>query len=171
MSTPRKRAAFESPIELVAPVDGAVEMARPLATTAGAALVLLRVLAGVLWLVALAANWGPIARDAAADIADVALTPDVEQAGLLIVILVVGTVLLADLVLAVFIYRGHNWPRVIVMIVSTVSITTAFTQWWVGGQDIRLTTTLVTLGLDVLVLLALSSRDAAAYARRPRRRR
>jgi hypothetical protein len=50
-----------------------------------------------------------------------------------------------------------------------LSISTAFTGWWAQGQDIRVGTTLVTLALDILILLALSSRSAAAYAHRRRR--
>ncbi|MFI8593016.1 hypothetical protein ACIGCK_01100 [Microbacterium sp. NPDC078428] len=169
MTEPRKRPAYESPRDLVAPLSPHSRMPRPLATTAGAGLVLLRVMAGVLWLWSLVGDWGSILRDTVDDIGVVTVTPDVEQAALAIVVAVVGVTLALDLTLAIFIYRGHNWPRVIVMIVSTLSISAAFLQWWTGDQDIRMSTTLLTLGLDVLVLLALSSRDAAAYARRPRR--
>ena len=81
-----------------------------------------------------------------------------------------GIATLLEGVLAVLIYRGHNWARVLVMLYAVVSISAAFTTWWVGGQDIRIETTLVTLSLDILVLLALSSRQAAAYSRRRQRR-
>jgi hypothetical protein len=56
------------------------------------------------------------------------------------------------------------------MLYAVVSISGAFVTWCVGGEDIRVETTLVTLSLDILVLLALSSRQAAAYARRKQQR-
>ena len=43
---------------------------------------------------------------------------------------------------------------------------TAFVSWWVRDQEITLQTTLLSLAVDILVLLALSSRSTAAYARR-----
>src|SRR5690606_15404334 len=52
-----KRPAFEIPAELAKPPVVDVRMRRPVATAAGAALVLLRVLAGVVWLVSLALQW------------------------------------------------------------------------------------------------------------------
>ena len=47
-----------------------------------------------------------------------------------------------------------------------ISISASFLQWWAGGHEITITTTLLSIGLDILILLALSSRSAAAYARR-----
>ena len=72
--------------------------------------------------------------------------------------------------LALFILTGHNWARVIVMTFSVISISASFVQWWAEGRRSRSAATLLTLGLDILVLLALSSRSAAAYARRNERR-
>ncbi|MBN9181107.1 MAG: hypothetical protein J0J00_11300, partial [Microbacterium sp.] len=75
-------------------------------------------------------------------------------------------------VLAVFIYRGRNWARVIVMSIAVISITGSFVAWWWQGEEITLggSASLLSLGLDILVLLALSSRSSAAYARRNQRR-
>ena len=42
--------------------------------------------------------------------------------------------------------------------------------WWAQGQEITINGALLSLSLDILVLLALSSRSAAAYARRNERR-
>jgi hypothetical protein len=56
------------------------------------------------------------------------------------------------------------------MTFSAISITGSFIQWWTGNQVITITGSLLTLGLDILILLALSSRSAAAYARRNERR-
>ena len=59
--------------------------------------------------------------------------------------------------LALFIYLGRNWARVLVLIVSTISIVSAFVSWWAQGQQLTLDGSLTTLALDILVLLALSS--------------
>ena len=56
------------------------------------------------------------------------------------------------------------------MILATLSIVVSWLDY-VAGQEITIRTTLVTLALDILVLLALSSRAARAYAQRPRRPR
>lgn len=171
MKTPEKRPAFESPGDLVRPVGYDPNMPRPAAITAGAGLVMLRVLAGFVWLTALAFNWGDVAHGIEVELGDdVTLPEDLKAIGLVLILTVGGVATLLEGVLAVLIYRGHNWARVLVMLYAVVSISAAFTTWWVGGQDIRIETTLVTLSLDILVLLALSSRQAAAYARRKQRR-
>ena len=82
----------------------------------------------------------------------------------------IGAFFLAlDAVFAVLILRGHNWPRILVMLISTISIASAFIAWWAVGDEITLDGTFPSLSLDILVLLALSSRSAAAYARRNER--
>ncbi len=172
MSTPRpprKRAAFESPVRLAKPLAHDPSMPRPASTVAGAVLVLLRVLAGAGWFAVFARDWPSLAHEADAQLDGISLTPEDIGWGLGFVGGVLGVFLLTDAVLAFLILRGWNTPRVIVMMFSTVSIGTSFVAWWVQGQDIRVETTLLTLALDILVLLALSSRSAAAYARRHER--
>jgi len=78
-------------------------------------------------------------------------------------------VLAFDLLLAVLIYLGFNWPRIVVMVFSTLSISGTFVTWWVGDQQLALDETMFTLALDILIMLALSSRAARAYARRNKR--
>ena len=171
MTSVAKRAAFESPASLAVPVAGPPTMRRPASTTAGSALVLLRVLAGVAWLVALSVQWDDVFTKAF-DEAGVPLTGDefdaTSQAVYLFVVALIGVVLLIDLLLAVLTYLGLNWPRIVVMVISTFSISASFVTWWVGDQEVTLQTTLLTLALDILVMLALSSRSARAYARRER---
>ena len=169
--TVEKRPAFEPPSELVAPVAPPPDMRRPIATAFGALLVVCRVVAGVVWLVALTVQWDTIVRDE--------LHIDIEGASeseaaavVLAVILVVGAViLLINLLLAVLVYRGNNAARLAVMIFATFSIIAAAIDYFGEGTEITIRTTLITLALDILVLLALSSRAARAYARRPRPRR
>jgi hypothetical protein len=168
-----KRPAFEIPAELAKPPVVDVRMRRPVATAAGAALVLLRVLAGVVWLISLALQW-PDVVSGVLDEEEIELSIEelgaASDAALVMVLILGGLLLLIDLVLAVLIYLGLNWPRIVVMVLSTLSISGAFATWWAGDQEITLQTTLLTLSLDILVMLALSSRAARAYARRPRLR-
>jgi hypothetical protein len=56
------------------------------------------------------------------------------------------------------------------MLIAVLSISTSFTAWWAQGQEIEIAGTFVSLSIDILLLLALSSRSAAAYARRNERR-
>ena len=57
---PHKRPAFEPPGRLLKPTGYHPDMRRPLTVVAGAALVLLRVIAGVAVLVGIAAGWDAI---------------------------------------------------------------------------------------------------------------
>ncbi|MET0672712.1 MAG: hypothetical protein ABWY37_04400 [Microbacterium pygmaeum] len=168
--TPVKRPAYEPAARLLRPTGYDPDMARPITTVAGAVLILLRVLAGILVLVALASGWDSLALDLELGADGSQLTPEIRQFTLVVVLIIGAIVLLADLLLAVFTLRGHNWSRVIVMIISVFSISTSFTAWWVQGQEITLDSTYLSLSLDILILLALSSRSAAAYARRKERR-
>ena len=90
--------------------------------------------------------------------------------GIAVVLIVGGVGLLVEASFALLIYRGINWARVVVMGLAVVSISVSFVAWWVQDQEITIDTTFVTLALDILVLLALSSRDAAGYARRNEQR-
>ena len=166
MSAPNKRPAFEPVSELLKPVSHDPDMKRPISTVAGAVLVFLRVLAGVLWIASVLLGWDTFVREIDVSFDDVASTPQLAGATLTVVLIFIGVLLLLDGTLGFFTLLGHNWARVVVMTFSAISITTSFLQWWSDALDIRIGTTLLTLGLDILILLALSSRSAAAYARR-----
>lgn len=167
--TVAKRPAFESPAVLAAPATPPPSMRRPAATAFGAGLVVARVIAGIVWLIALGLQWDTVVREQT----DVVIRPgtaDAAAADVVLVILLVGggIVLAVELVLAVFIWFGGNRSRITVMLFATISIATAWIDSITGSTEITLRTTFITLALDILVLLALSSRNARAYARRPR---
>jgi hypothetical protein len=163
---PQKRPAFEPPSRLLKPTRYDPGMRRPTTITVGAALVLLRVLAGVAVLIGIAAGWDAIVADPDSMLDGFDPSPEGSKAALWFVLAAGSTVLLIDLLLALFVFRGHNWARVIVMIIAVGSISTSFFAWWAQGQEIKVDDTFVSLSLDILLLLALSSRSAAAYARR-----
>jgi hypothetical protein len=163
-----KRPAFEPPAVLAAPVTPPPSMRRPVATAMGSLLVGLRVVAGIVWLLALALDWDSILeRDLGIGIDDVEERA-ASGAALTVVLVAGGVVLAIDLALGVLVYFGNNGARLAVMIFATLSITIAAIDYFTDGADITVRTTLITLSLDILVLLALSSRAARAYARRPR---
>ncbi len=166
-----KRPAFEPPAALAAPTPAPAGMRRPSATTMGAVLVVLRVAAGVVWLVALALHWNSYLEDDLSIDLEGMGAQEASGAVLTAVLIVGGLVLALDLALGILVFFGNNAARLAVMVFATLSITGAAIDYFTGGADITIRTTLVTLALDILVLLALSSRAARAYARRPRARR
>ncbi len=167
MSAPEKRPAFEPAERLLTPPRYDPAMKRPVTTAAGAMLVMLRVVVGVLQVLEVG---GRFAAGEGPDIlVDGLGGSDAATVGLTAAAVLVGVVLLAEALLAVLIYVGRNIPRVIVMVLAVLSISTAFAGWWAGGQEITLRTSLLSLAVDILTLLALSSRSAAAYARRNHR--
>ncbi|TYL53428.1 hypothetical protein [Agromyces mariniharenae] len=164
-----KRPAFEPASELAQAGPRDPRMRRPVPTSMGAALVLLRVFAGIVWLIALAAQWNDLIAE---QVVDIPIDPDDPAVGaaLWVILAFGGVLLLFDLVMALLIYLGFNWPRIVVMVFSTLSISGTFAAWWAGDQNIALDQTLFTLALDILIMLALSSRAARDYARRNDRR-
>ncbi|MFF2388775.1 hypothetical protein [Agromyces sp. NPDC058104] len=165
-----KRPAYESPGDLARPSEPArPSMRRPAATVFGAVLVVLRVVAGVVWLLALAVQWRQVLEgDFGIELDGDVDAQTVSDVGLVLILVGGGIVLAIELVLAVLVYRGSNWARITVMVFATISITWSAVDYFGGDAEITLRTTLVTLALDILVLLALSSRNARAYARRRR---
>ncbi|MGR0318401.1 LssY C-terminal domain-containing protein [Agromyces sp. ZXT2-3] len=162
-----KRAAFESPLRL-AEREPVRRMPRPAATAFGAAVVVLRVLAGIVWIVAIALQWDELLREEF----DIVVTGDAAARLALVVVVVAGAVVLAiELLLAVRIWAGGNLSRIVVMIFATISITGTAAESFLGDAEVTVRTTFIAVALDILVLLALSSRDARAFARQPRRRR
>lgn len=162
VTDPRKRAAIESPSALIErEATAGVPARRPASTALGSFFVLSRGLAGLLWLGAFALFWPEIARSES-------LTPeDAALLGWFVAAITLAGVLVL-LVLGWLIWRGSNWARILVMLGLTLSIMSAAVGYFTMGEQITIRTTLVVVALDILVLLALSSRDSRAWARRPR---
>lgn len=160
----RKRAANE-PVEVLVARDAefpAESRARPLSTTLGAFFVFGRGIAGLFWIGAFLLAWPALADEehVAAD----------ERPFVFWLVLSIGVLAaLTSLVFAWAIWRGSNLARVLVMCGVTLSTITAASSYFANGEQITIQTTLLTVSLDILVLLALSSRDARAWARQPRR--
>ncbi len=123
-------------------------------------------LVSVLTMRDVALHWRTYLEGLSRDIDGLSPTADVDDASLWVVLVGLGVVTMIELACGILIFRGSNAARVLVMVVTAISISTAFVSWWARDQEITLQTTLLSLAVDILVLLALSSRSAAAYARR-----
>ena len=161
----RKRSAAEPPDALLErEPDMRADAPRPGSITLGAALVLGRGLASAAWLIGWAVVWPEEAAE---------LGLDADETSILFWLFAVlnGIVMLVLLLFAWLIWRGSNTARVITMLVLTLSIVISAAGYFSAGEEITVHTTLLTVALDILVLLALSSRDARAWARSRREAR
>jgi len=81
---------------------------------------------------------------------------------------VVAFIALIDIGLAIAVFAGRNWARLLLMLSCVVTTTGAFIGNANGSEAVTLATSLPTVGLSIMVLLALSSHRARAYAERGR---
>ncbi len=158
----RKRSAIE-PAEALLGRDAPLPQIRkrPITTTLGATFVLWRAVAGVLWIAAFGLIWFD---EAHADGIDHPTAVTVFW----IIAVAAGIGVLVLLLFAWLVWRGSNLARILVMAALTFSISTAAIAHFAGAEQITFRTTLIIVALDILVLLALSSRDARAWSRQTR---
>ncbi|BCW72746.1 hypothetical protein NicSoilB8_37900 [Arthrobacter sp. NicSoilB8] len=97
-----------------------------------------------------------------------ALTEAQAEAALTAGTVVVLLFALAYAILAWLVFLGRNWARTVVMALSTVAIGTQAFDVLRGGPDITLAHNLPGLTLDILLILALSSKRSRDFALRPR---
>jgi LssY C-terminus len=87
-------------------------------------------------------------------------------------VIVAGSVLafigLIDISLAVAVFVGRNWARILLMLSCVVTTIGAFIGNANGSEAVTLATSLPTVGLSIMVLLALTSHRAREYATRRR---
>lgn len=76
-----------------------------------------------------------------------------------------GLYLVLYLGLAALVFTGRNWARVVAMSFASASILFSFADYTLNGAQITLRTSLVSVTIDILILLALSSTRARHYAR------
>lgn len=136
---------------------------RPGPIIGGTVLVLLRAVAAVIWGIGFVRTWPQTV-----DTLHLEGDPELAQIVLWVLLGFGAAWTLFLLLLARWLWRGSNVARLLVMLWSTVSISTAAVDYFVSGAEITVRTTLLTLALDILVMLALSSQGARAWARRPR---
>jgi len=83
---------------------------------------------------------------------------------------VVAFISLIDIGLALAVFAGRNWARILLMLSCVVTTIGAFMGNVNGSEAVTLATSLPTVGLS-MVLLALSSNRARQYAVRGRHAR
>ena len=146
---------------------------RPVPTTLGFLLMVLRVLAGVLTVVLTVLAWPLFIRSELLSETGKALTAAEQQSADLVFGIAMG-VFAAGLVfyfaIALLVFTGSNWARIVAMSYSALLIVLAAIDFFNGGQQVTLRTNILGLPLDILVVLALSSQRARLWARRPRLR-
>ncbi|WP_225735663.1 LssY C-terminal domain-containing protein [Gulosibacter chungangensis] len=130
-------------------------------TLAGVTLVVLRMLVGAIWLIVFLGE-GAEAAYRFSWIFE-GLDPDEIAASTAVIAWSVAALLLVEALLAALMWRGSEFARMLLMLVSTAWILLAFASWLSHGGALGVHFTLVTVGFDLLLLLALSSREAAAY--------
>ncbi|MFF2050706.1 LssY C-terminal domain-containing protein [Leifsonia sp. NPDC058194] len=141
---------------------------RPTPTALGFLLMLLRVGAGVLFIVLTVLSWRVWVGSlyASGDLVGV----DRHQADVVFGVLlgIFGAGLVFYFLLALLVFFGSNWARIASMSFSSALIVFAAIDFFNGGPQISLRNNLFGLPLDILVVLALSSQRARQWARRPR---
>lgn len=160
----RKRTVLEDATDLLpAEPTGPPPAGRPGALTGGALLVLLRAIGGPIWILGFLQAWPEIRRDFSLD----------DETGPAVLGIIIGAVALWVLVLLVFgagVWRGSNSARMWAQAWAAISITSTAVAYFAGTDGISVRATLLTLALDILILLALSSRAARAWTRGKSRR-
>lgn len=167
MSDPGKRLATDAAEALLAPTPYDPHMRRPLTTVTGAGLMLLGSAVGLLALAGVVERWHIPLLTLGAEFDD-ALGPAGGAVRAGVIVLLIG-IFAFNAVMALLVFVGWNWPRVLVMAAAVLNTSSAFGVWLSRGAAFGSERELYPLALDILILLALSSRSAAAYARRRER--
>ena len=144
------------------------ERRRPVSTTLGVLLMVVRVVVGVVTIALIVADRKQILAEASVTLTgsngaavDLVVT-------IIVVLTAVGVVLYLGL--AVLIFRGSNWARIAAMAFSVLLILISAVDFF-NGQSVTLRQDIFGLPVDILVLLALSARHSSLWARREASRR
>lgn len=148
-------------------------MARPPATIFGAVFSLLSAVVSIVLAIATANNPKLYGFTGIADSKMATDFVDSIEFFTVTMIIINVALALAQLVLALFVWVGMNWARITLMSVTSASIVTVFISAVRGEAHLQFSldvsgTNLVTVALEILVVLALSSTNAQAYARNRR---
>ncbi len=156
---PRKRIAIESATDLLATEPTVSPNARrPTALLGGTLLVVLRALGGGVWIGSFLLAWPTIGTEFRLD----------AESERWVLGIIGGTVGLGSLVLLALgwgLWRGSNVARMLTQTWAALSITAAAVAHFSTSDVLEVRATLLTLSLDILILLALSSRNARAWTR------
>ena len=141
---------------------------RPVAIMLGAALLGLRVIAGIVGVVLVAVDWRSYVNSVTIDLAEGEVSQVFNTAAAVVALVVAILSVLVQFGLITLIFRGSNWARLLAMLVSSLTVVFAAVDYFNGGPDVNLRANLLGLPLDILVLLALSAEQSSAWTRRTR---
>jgi len=143
---------------------------RPVPTVLGALLMMLRVGAGALYIALNLLDWNAVV---ASQVQAGSLTPDDSNTASLVLGIAMGVFgagLVLYFLLALLVLFGSNWARIAAMSYSSLIIVFSAIDSFNGGPEISLRNNLLGVALDILVVLALSSKRSREWARRRRDR-
>jgi hypothetical protein len=141
---------------------------RPVPTALGVLLMVLRVMAGVLYVVLNLLDWQHFV---AAEVGAATVSAAERDTASLVLGIAMGVFaggLVLYFLLALLVFFGSNWARIAAMSYSGLIIVVSAIDFFNGGPQVSLHNNLTGLALDILVVLALSSQRSREWARRPR---
>lgn len=139
---------------------------RPPSVVGGVLLMGVRVLSGAAAILTVIASWDTFVATIVLNDGRLARAdPQAASALLGALLAAYGLSLLLYLALAALVFTGRNWARVLAMSFASASILLSFADYAFNGAQITLRTSLVSVTIDILILLALSSTNARHYAR------
>lgn len=151
----------------------AQQEARPVPTTLGFLLMLLRVVAGLVYIgLTLVDFRGFLQAEVFSQTSSLTAQDQAAATWIVAVVLtVVGLWLLVYLWVAILVYRGSDRARVLAMSLSSLAIIISAIDFFNGGAQFNLQNNILGLPLDILVVVALSSQRSRIWARRTRTKR
>jgi len=146
--------------------DARVRVKRPPSVLGGVLLMAVRALTGGFAILTVIVSWDTFVATIVVNGQKVAPT-DPAAAGAVLggLLAAYGLYLVLYLGLAALVFTGRNWARVVAMSFASASILLSFADYALNGAQITLRTSLVSVTIDILILLALSSTNARHYAR------
>ncbi|MFB2583516.1 LssY C-terminal domain-containing protein [Herbiconiux liukaitaii] len=142
---------------------------RPAPTLFGSIVVMLSALTPVVIALLVLTDWAGARETISVDLdTAVPASGDQRDIALWVILGLIVVLALVELLLGIFVFLGSNIARIAVLTFSVIGIVVSAIDHIQGHQAITLGTNLVSLSLDILILIALSSDRARDYARRPR---
>ena len=136
---------------------------RPVSTSLGVLLMLVRVVVGAVSVAMIVAERQQIIKDAASGVS--AQEAQVLDVFMVVIIAVSALGVALYLFLAFLVFRGSNWARLATMAYSVLLVVLSAIAFF-EGETITLRNNMFGLPLDILVLLALSAQSTRTWARR-----
>lgn len=140
-------------------------MKRPSAMWIGSLLMLARSVSGIAAIVVIVTSWQSFAQTISIDLNGTEMGRPFADLALWVFVGIYAGSQLFYIALAIIVFLGQSWARNLAMAYATINILFAFGNYLLNGAEITFKTTLLSLTLDILILMTLSSASAREYAR------